>query len=400
MAGAASPATGHRQNTTMHNESKAPSAPKTSGPGHKDGDPAAAADNAWETPAPPYPIISANELLKASPRPWLIKHILRRQTVTGLFGDSATYKSFAALDLAVHVAAEMPTWAGHKIKVHGPVIYIAAEGGGGMARRVDAWLTYRGLTAADIAASGFVLKPVPIIDDPAVDLFLNEIAGLPVAPVLIVIDTLSAAIAGADENGSATMSQAAATARRIAEQTGAAVLLVHHVGKGPHAKAFARGHSAFHCAADTMILQVRLTAGSFTWTCKKQRDDPDFPVISFSLEEVFLGMDEDDEAVTSLAVVPIGNTSSPKSPEANVLSDSEANALAVLAGSKTNMTTKAWRAALIVKAGHDIVPKTFQNWRKKLDDEGYVEKINGKKGRYRVTQKGLDALKAATASAI
>jgi hypothetical protein len=348
---------------------------------------------------PPYPIISAAEVLKGSPNPPLVKGVLRARSVAMLFGDTGTYKSFLGLDLALHVAAGFPMWLGHKVKIQGPVVYIAAEGGGSVRNRLAAWLKYHHMTEAQIADAGFLLKTVPVLDDVAISALLKEIDALPVPPCLVVLDTLSAAIAGADENGSATMSQAAANARRIAEHTGAAVVIVHHVGKGLNAKAFARGHTALHCAADVVILQQKPVAGKGMLTSKKQRDDPDFLPICFSLESVPLGLDEDGDPVTSLVVVPIDGPSAP-SVTPLLLNDTLKLALKVLSElPETTATTSAWTEAMSDAMGKVVSKKTFDNQRKTLLADGLIEQV--KIGVYVLTGNGLlEILKTETASAI
>ena len=384
----------------MPPDSTAVSTKKAIGPSLKASILAASGATPGAVSARPYPIISAADVLKGSPNPALIKGILRSRSVAMLYGNSGAFKTSLALDLALSVAAGFPKWFEHRVKTHGPTLYVAAEGGGSLKNRVSAWLKHHNLTEANIQEAGFLLKTVTLLDDAAIGALLTEISGLPAPPILIVIDTLSAAIAGADENGAAAMSQAAASARRIAEQTGAAVLVVHHVGKKD--KRSPRGHTAFECAADAMILQERLSTSRCRLTSTKQRDDPDFPAIEFSLEDEFLGFDEDGEIVTSLVVVPLGGAAQPGTDEP-ALNASELRALKALAdlgqGNGHGATTGQWREAL-AHTVEKLSKKTFNNWLSKLHTEGYVERVNAKKGRYRVTKKGLEALKIASASAI
>jgi AAA domain len=57
---------------------------------------------------------------------WLIEDYLERDTVTQLFGDPGSGKSFIALDMALSIATGQE-WHGHATK-SGPVFYIAGEG--------------------------------------------------------------------------------------------------------------------------------------------------------------------------------------------------------------------------------------------------------------------------------
>ena len=59
-------------------------------------------------------------------RGWLFQGAL-----SVLYGSSNTGKTFVALSIAGHVATGLP-WCGNDVR-QGPVLYIAAEGGGALA---------------------------------------------------------------------------------------------------------------------------------------------------------------------------------------------------------------------------------------------------------------------------
>ena len=71
------------------------------------------------------------------------------------------------------------------------------------------------------------------------------------ACVLLVIDTLSRAMAGGDENSSTDMAQFVANVDRIRDATKSHVLVIHHTGKDKTKGA--RGHSSLRAAADTEL---------------------------------------------------------------------------------------------------------------------------------------------------
>ena len=60
---------------------------------------------------------------------WTVKHTIPACSIGMLFGGSGTFKSFIALDAALHVVHGLP-WMG-RLTMRAPVIYIAAEGGAG-----------------------------------------------------------------------------------------------------------------------------------------------------------------------------------------------------------------------------------------------------------------------------
>ena len=66
-----------------------------------------------------------------------VKGLIPEQSIGFIFGASQTFKSFIALDYALHRAYGM-RWMGRKTRQAVPV-YLAAEGGAGIMRRIEAW---------------------------------------------------------------------------------------------------------------------------------------------------------------------------------------------------------------------------------------------------------------------
>ena len=132
-------------------------------------------------------------------REWLIKRFLPRQGVAALYGKPGSYKSFLAQDIAMRVAIGRD-WAGRRV-ARAPVIYIAAEGAAGFAKRK------RGLVIGygDLPSSvpfRFIRK-TPNLGTGTADAerLLKDVQAAGFRPGLIVIDTLAATLNGADENG-------------------------------------------------------------------------------------------------------------------------------------------------------------------------------------------------------
>ncbi|MSP95445.1 MAG: hypothetical protein EXR00_09265, partial [Alphaproteobacteria bacterium] len=65
---------------------------------------------------------------------WLIRNLIPEDAIGMFFGASGTYKSFITIDLALHVAHGLK-WCGARTQ-RGLVLFIAAEGGGGIYRRI------------------------------------------------------------------------------------------------------------------------------------------------------------------------------------------------------------------------------------------------------------------------
>lgn len=221
----------------------------------------------------------------------LVKGLLDQGAMTVLYGDSNVGKTFVAMDLGWHIAQGRP-YSGLKVS-GGLVLYVAAEGGLAAKRRVRALREKYG------AAGGrFKLLVSPVnLRNPDADLgpLLELIAGLDERPVLIVIDTLSRAMAGGDENSSVDMGALVRAFDAIRAATLAHLLVVHHTGKD--AAKGARGHSLLRAATDTEleVAERRISA-------TKQRDLEGAWETGFSLEVKTLGLDSEGDPVTSCTV--------------------------------------------------------------------------------------------------
>lgn len=221
------------------------------------------------------------------------------------YGESNSGKTFFACDLALHVALGWE-WFGRQID-GGGVIYVAAEGGFGIRNRVAAFRLHHGLTAGD--APPFAIVPTsvnlrdPDADTDALIAAVNEAAERIAVPVrLVVIDTLSRAMAGGNENASEDMGAVVTNADRVRQATGAHLMFIHHSGKD--VARGARGHSLLRAATDTEIEVARdHDLGISSAKVTKQRDLPLEGEFSYRLETVELGTNQRGKAVTSCVVL-------------------------------------------------------------------------------------------------
>jgi hypothetical protein len=191
-------------------------------------------------------VITSRELMDLPPPTFLIDGYLTTNGLSVLYGPSGTGKSFLTLDIAMSVVYGRPFFA-RKV-VSGPVVYIAAEGSGGMAKRMQAWQQERQMPADPDLPLYFVTHPVQLMDHADVSTFIEQVA--PLQPALVVADTVARCMAGGDENSARDMGAFVAGADRIREEVGCAVLLVHHSNK---AGTVERGSGALRGAADTVL---------------------------------------------------------------------------------------------------------------------------------------------------
>jgi AAA domain/Bifunctional DNA primase/polymerase, N-terminal len=152
-------------------------------------------------------LTSAGQALTLIGEP-LIKGLLDCGAFSAIYGRYGSGKTFLTLDIAFHIAAGRP-WQGRKVKA-GLVVYVAAEGGHGIHKRIAALRDHYGVKE-DIP---LVVVPCPLnlLDKTTggdtyrlIDLIRKAEGDYGTPAVFIVIDTLSRALAGGDENGPTDM---------------------------------------------------------------------------------------------------------------------------------------------------------------------------------------------------
>lgn len=276
---------------------------------------AAAREPAPEAPAAPRAPDDLRKLLKyardasldaiiARRRGALVAGLLHPGEVAVMYGDSTAGKSFAALDLAWHIA-HGARWHGRRT-TRAPVLYCAFEGFGGFeARKIalrDAhplgdpgdWFAQLDLEAPETRGLSLARSQDEERREVALSLLtgafgvLSEDAGA-TSPGLIIIDTLGQATAGDDENDTAMMTFFCRhIAQEIAHRTGAAVMIVHHTNK----QGVVRGNAALKGAADVML---RVDRNAYAYSvgrdqrrvlAEKVKDGKEGLLFNFALRDV------------------------------------------------------------------------------------------------------------------
>lgn len=257
-----------------------------------------------------YPPLRGEDFADMRPRfdqSAIVKGLIGDSSLVGIVGPSGSGKTFFSNDLACH-AALGPTWRGRKVAT-GLVVYGALEGAAGARNRFYAW-RLRNLPADK---AGLPLRAmtdaVNLRDVESVQRMIAFVQGAESAHgekvTLVFIDTLSRAMAGGNENNSDDMGLLIRGADSIRQVTGAAVVLVHHLGKDETRGA--RGHNSFFAALDTEIT-IRVNGDQRTAVVTKQRDWPSGAEFPFRLEPIEIGRDADGDAVTSCVVSPLEET--------------------------------------------------------------------------------------------
>lgn len=201
---------------------------------------------------------SVSEVLTMRPPAWLIKDIIPEGGFACLYGPSKTKKSFVAIDMAMSVATG-GFWQGQPCGEGVDVLYISAEGGAGIGKRVDAWLRERHVEPRH-ARAFWILESMPITEDSdAMGILFKRIEEeVERIPSLIIIDTLARCFEG-DENGGLDMGRFVAGVDKLRRDWApCAVLAVHHTRLDGDRE---RGHTSLKGALDTMIAVDLADAG-------------------------------------------------------------------------------------------------------------------------------------------
>lgn len=258
------------------------------------------ADPSFDAPPRAVPAIEwFDDVQPALADSYLIKGVIGQGAMSVVYGPSNSGKTFFAMDLAFHIAIGA-SWRGLRIK-QAAVLYIAAEGGRGVANRIAALRSVTGVCDVPMAMrrGGMDLLKAQADLQAVCDMAAEVQATHTGKPLLIVIDTLSRIMAGGDENNAADMTTLIRNIDAIREATGAHIMLVHHTGKD--AARGARGHSSLRAATDTEI-EVSNDGGARAAMVTKQRDYQGGETFAFELKSVELGIDQDGDKVTSCVV--------------------------------------------------------------------------------------------------
>lgn len=215
---------------------------------------------------------------------WLIPGLLPAYGIGMLYGESGSFKSFLALDMALSLAFGIPgQWGAPPVK--NDVLFLAGEGPVATAKkRWPAWMEWQNIEFRNDHRF-FIMSEVPLYTDTAAwENVKSDLAELKAKPSLIVIDTMTRLITGLDENSAKDASLVTKFMEQLARYYECFVLAIHHTGKDQNKGA--RGSSAFYANVDTVI-STKLKQGGTELRVKKQKDaDVSEEVSQFAVKEV------------------------------------------------------------------------------------------------------------------
>lgn len=249
---------------------------------------------------PLLPLLTLEELREQSQSiKWLVKHVIPAESVGVFFGAPETFKSFIAIDLALHVAHGID-WLGHKTQ-QGPVIIVAAEGGSAAWKRICAWHQQHHRPWNDVPV---YVVPVGIDLGNEASRLQEAAAAACVTPALVIVDTLAQTFSGEENSASEMSHYLRELGLWFRSPWQCAVLVIHHTGHSATERP--RGSSAIHCNTDFMFGFYRDEKEMLaTVECYKQKDGEKINPLSFGLNVRELATDEDGDPITSLVATGI-----------------------------------------------------------------------------------------------
>jgi hypothetical protein len=190
------------------------------------------------------------------PPVYLVQDLIEDGADAVIYGDSESLKSFFALAIGGSLATGIPAFGKFEIPNQGVVFYFAAEGKNNMEKkRLTAWEVDNGFAPFSVE-DVWIGDAAFMIDDKDVEecildieYHLSDRKGK--VPVLFVIDTLSRALNGQDEDKANVAAKYLNNVKKIKDRIGGTSLTVAHTGKD-RARGL-RGSSGYFAGFDTVL---------------------------------------------------------------------------------------------------------------------------------------------------
>lgn len=253
-----------------------------------------------------FRLYKPNEVLNLPQTEWLIKNLVPKGGVCSIYGPSGSGKSFLVLEMAGALCRGVPFF--NRPACRCPVTYVVLEGENGFRNRLQAYESHYDIKLPPLLR--IVLQPMNLSDSVAAK-FSRQLVAEDMGGGVVIIDTLSRATPGMDENSSVDMSKLLSAVDIIQRQSDATVILIHHTGKD--ATRGARGHSSLFAALD-LAIEVRQPKTGREWRIAKSKDGEDGRTYPFDLGVVSIGIDEDGVPITSCVALDTASRDTFKSP--------------------------------------------------------------------------------------
>lgn len=217
---------------------------------------------------------SRDAMKPKEPIKWIVENLFSEGSLNVLMGDPGSKKTWLSMDLCVAVAAGV-RWLGRET-TQGPALIIDEESG---LRRLERRL--EGILRARHAPIDTPLAYVSLAQFDARK--PEDVAALrqlieKVGATLVVIDALADIMPGGDENAVSDVQPVFMALRKIAEETRAAIVVIHHTNKAGGY----RGSTAIPGGVDLMLkVESKADSPNLDITSEKVRDVEPFTMAAF-----------------------------------------------------------------------------------------------------------------------
>lgn len=235
-----------------------------------------------QAPKARYRILSASDaLLPPLPVEWIVENFIEAGTLSAFYGDPGCGKTWSLLDLSVSVALGKK-WLDFDTKQNTVLLIDEESGERRLMRRLGEVLRgHHADSTAPIFSVSYGRFDLGNRHDP------RELESLiqTIGAKLVIIDALSDIAPGRDENATKDMKPILLALKSIAEDTGAAILVIHHSNK----QGGYRGATTIKADVDIMIkVEKEKHKEIVTFTSEKIRDGA---AVNFSARANWMTLD-------------------------------------------------------------------------------------------------------------
>lgn len=239
---------------------------------------------------------SIDELQSREPPSWVIGGMLPENAFACLYGESNTFKSFMALDMALAIAYGRD-WHGQTVK-QGAVIYVIGEGQTAFANRVRVWREAYGLQ--DVSAPFYaIMEPVQFGVATDVARLTEAVKAVGVKPDWTWVDTLARNFGPGDPDRTQDMQGFVAGCGAYQATIGGGLGVVHHAGKDPTKGA--RNSTVLKAAVDVeMRAEREENSPVIRLHTTKQKDAEQAPAVTLESRRIVAVDPRTGEEISSL----------------------------------------------------------------------------------------------------
>lgn len=253
-----------------------------------------------------FPVLRLSDIENRPPPTFLVDRHIPQVSTGFLYSAPGIGKSFLALDMALTIAFGQADWHGDKIDAGDDkpaVLYIAAEGSFGFRNRVRAWRAARNIDADADDTFVMIERTINFMDPEDINKLIRTVRkAVQRRPCLVVVDTVSRSMPGADENLQKEMTLFVKACDHVKDAFQCAVIGVHHAGKSGDM----RGSTVLRGAGDFVFKLERAKGAQIGHlTCEKQKDAQDGWTEPYLFEHVSLD-DGQSSLVACRAALPGG----------------------------------------------------------------------------------------------